>query len=592
MLEPYEGKLSRTVLRGERDSNIPDLLDRPDHLIQRNGRILRQGNENAQVEIFNYVTEGSFDSYLWQILENKQKFISQVMTEKSPLRSCDDIDEVVLSYGEIKAIAMKNPFLKEKMQIDTEINKINLLKSSWLESKQMFKNVINNIPDRIEKLKNSMQKIQADIKIYEENKKPDFEITLNGKTFDERAKAGEYLMELINKISREKPTNDIEQIGSYNGFKIGFTYTMGVSKIYVMGNKTYDKELGLSGLGNITRIENLAKDIGENLSLYEDRLKETEQKLNQAKEEIDKPFEHEERLSYLLKRKVEIDYKIERGITTNDEMEELGEQKEPSTEHKQNEHQSEQPSTEQSQYTTEENKNTIEHQLYNTLYQWGNKVLDKEIDYISMKQEDFDDLVLEYIGEGEYSLAHYSELNGDMMRSPEITFKVEEKEIVPTSYLDDYTATYIEVEDKTDKDYNGILDIFKTWLKNIAIQFYSSIEKLKNQDVEITEEVVQTEEVFETEHYEIDYSDMTVNEIKDYFKEGMVIKLDYMQGENMPSGLIGVVKGVDDIGQVRVSWENGSTLALNVKEDKFEVFEQQYTNEYVEEQEEMWEEIR
>ena len=453
----------------------------------------------------------------------------------------------------------------------------------------MFKTVIKNIPDRIEKLKNSMQKIEADIKIYEENKNPDFEITLNGKIFDERAKAGEYLMELINKISRQKPTNYIEEIGLYNGFKIGFTYTMGVSKIYVMGNKTYDKELGLSGLGNITRIENLAKDIGENLALYEDRLKETEQKLSQAKEEIDKPFEYEERFSYLLKRKVEIDYKIERGITTNDEMEELGEQKELSTEQseyqveqpstEQSEYQVEQPSTEQNKYTTEENKNTIEHQLYNSLYQWGNKVLDKEIDYISMKQEGFDDLVLEYIGEGEYSLAHYSELNGDMMRSPEITFKVEEKEIVPTSYLDDYTATYVEVEDKTDKDYNGILDIFKTWLKNIAIQFYSSIEKLKNQDVEITEEVV------ETKHYEIDYCDMTVNEIKDYFKEGMVIKLDYMQGENMPSGLIGVVKGVDDIGQVRVSWENGSTLALNIKEDKFEVFEQQHTNEYVEEHE-------
>ena len=565
MLEPYEGKLSRTVLRGERDSNIPDLLDRPDHLIQRNGRILRQGNENAQVEIFNYVTDGSFDSYLWQILENKQKFISQVMTEKSPLRSCDDIDEVVLSYGEIKAIAMKNPFLKEKMQIDTEINKINLLKSSWLESKQMFKNVINNIPDRIEKLKNSMQKIQADIKIYEENKKPDFEITLNGKTFDERAKAGEYLMELINKISREKPTNDIEEIGSYNGFKIGFTYTMGVSKIYVMGNKTYDKELGLSGLGNITRIENLAKDIGENLALYEDRLKETEQKLNQAKEEIDKPFEHEERLSYLLKRKVEIDYKIERGITTEEIYDE-----------------NEKEQTEELQeINIQTNKNAIESQIYNKLYQWGNKVLDNEIDYISMKQEGFDDLVLEYIGEGEYSLAHYSEQNGDMMRSPEITFRIKENEIIPTSYLGDYTATYVELEYRSDKEYNEVLDIFKTWVRNIANQFYSSIEKLKNQEVEITEEIV------ETKHYEIDYCGMTVDEIKDYFKEGMVIKLDYMQGENMPSGLIGVVKGVDDIGQVRVSWENGSTLALNIKEDKFEVFEQQHTNEYLKEYEEI-----
>ena len=237
----------------------------------------------------------------------------------------------------------------------------------------------------------------------------------------------------------------------------------------------------------------------------------------------------------------------------------------------------------------QENINTIEHQIYNRIYEWGNKVLDKETTYIKMEQEGFDDLVLEDIGNGEYSLAHYSELNGDMMRSPEITFKVEEKKIIPTSYLDDYVAKYTVLENKSDKEYKSVIEFFKMWVKNIANQFYSSIQKLKNQEIEKNKEIV------ETNSSEIDYYVMTVSEIKETFKIGTLIKLENMQGENLPSGITGAVTGVDDIGQVKVVWENGSTLSLNVKEDKFEILNTEYSKDIEQEcreEQEMWEEIR
>lgn len=130
MLEPCEGKLSRTVLRGEGGSNTADLLDKPSDLEQQEGRILRQGNQNEKVKIFRYVTENTFDSYMWQILENKQKFISQIMTSKSPVRACEDVDDAALSYAEIKALATGNPYIKEKMDLDIQVSKLKLMKAN------------------------------------------------------------------------------------------------------------------------------------------------------------------------------------------------------------------------------------------------------------------------------------------------------------------------------------------------------------------------------------------------------------------------------------------------------------------------------
>ncbi len=386
-----------------------DIPWRPDQLTQRNGRILRQGNENKEVEIFNYITEGSFDSYLWQILENKQKFISQVMTEKSPLRACDDIDEVVLNYAEIKGLAMKNPFMKEKMQVETEINKLNLLKGNWLDAKERYKDKIEKLPLRIEKLETSIKDINLDIETYKNNKPTDFEITLNNIKFSDRAKAGDYFMELKSKIEKETNTSNMQEIGSYGGLKVGFTTEMGVSKLYLIGNKTYEKELGISSIGNITRLENLASDIESQLPIYENRLNEVKKDLENSKEQINKPFEQEERLAYLIQRKVEIDYNIENGITEEKNQEDLkidnsrviesNEIKEPIKIEKVEKFINEQLENNsiETKIDINQGKDKLSKEIYSRLYHFGKDVLDGKEDYLILKANGFDDLVLEKI---------------------------------------------------------------------------------------------------------------------------------------------------------------------------------------------------
>nr|WP_317358752.1 DUF4314 domain-containing protein [uncultured Tyzzerella sp.] len=553
-----------------------DVPWRPDQLTQRNGRILRQGNENKEVEIFNYITEGSFDSYLWQILENKQKFISQVMTEKSPLRACDDIDEVVLNYAEIKGLAMKNPFIKEKMQVETEINKLNLLKGNWLDAKERYKDKIEKLPLRIEKLETSIKDINLDIETYRNNKPTDFEITLNNIKFNDRAKAGEYFMELKAKLEKERNTSNIQEMGSYGGLKVGFTTEMGVSKLYLIGNKTYEKELGISSTGNMTRLENLASDIESQLTIYENRLNEVKKDLENSKEQINKPFEYEERLSYLIQRKVEIDYNIENGITQEINQEDLIVDDNPTTEHNKikepikieetenfiNEQVEDKPIenkiTNKANDTTEPNKTDINQdelskELYNRLYYFGKDVLDGKEDYLVLKANGFDDLVLEKIDNNEYSLAHYSTLNGDAMRDPEITFKLEDKNIIPTSYLNDYVGEYQSYEEikESPKLLLEIKEFFNGWLKNITEQFKNAIENLKNKNIETTK----------------------LEKLRKEYVQGTLVRLEHMKNEDLPVGSIGFVKNVDDIGQVHILWQNGSSLALNLNVDKFRKLE-------------------
>ena len=553
-----------------------DIPWRPDQLTQRNGRILRQGNENNEVEIFNYITEGSFDSYLWQILENKQKFISQVMTEKSPLRVCDDIDEVVLNYAEIKGLAMKNPFMKEKMQVETEINKLNLLKGNWLDAKERYKDKIENLPLRIEKLETSIKGITLDIETYKNNKPTDFEIILNSKKFNERAEAGEYFMELKSKLEKETNTANIQEIGIYGGLKVGFTTEMGVSKLYLIGNKTYEKELGVSSTGNMTRLENLASDIESQLPIYENRLNEVKKDLENSKEQINKPFEQEERLAYLIQRKVKIDYNIENGITEEINQEDLivddnraieyNEIKEPikieETEKSINSKIEDKPietkitdkfNSIAKQPKTDINQDELSKELYNGIYHFGKDVLDGKEEYLQLEANGFDRLVLEKIDNNEYSLAHYSTLNGDAMRDPEITFKVEDKNIIPTSYLNDYVGEYQSYEEikESPKLLLEIKEFFNDWLKNITEQFKNAIENLRNKNIEPTK----------------------LEELKEEYMQGDLVRLEHMENEDLPIGSIGFVKKVDDMGQVHVLWQNGSSLALNVNVDKFQKIE-------------------
>lgn len=199
-----------------------DVPWRPSDIEQQEGRILRQGNENETVKIYRYVTEGTFDSYSWQIIENKQKFISQIMTSKCPVRSCEDVDEATLTYAEVKALATGNPYIKEKMDLDIQVTKLKLLKAS--HSSQMYRlqdDIANTYPVKIQKLNEIIDGLKADLKTYKENISDEFIMKVGEKEFTEKKEAGEALLKECNK----KNGIDMEiSVGSYKGFKLKIKY--------------------------------------------------------------------------------------------------------------------------------------------------------------------------------------------------------------------------------------------------------------------------------------------------------------------------------------------------------------------------------
>lgn len=191
MLEPCEGKLSCTVLRGEGGSNTAELLDKPSSIEQREGRSIRQENENEEIAVYRYVTKSTFDAYNWALVENKQRFISQVMTSKTVSRSCEDIDEATLSYAEIKAVATGNPLIREKMEVDNDVQRLKLLKSSYDNQRYTLQdNFMIRYPKLIKEAKEKLACMQADIELRDEQlvERPDFVITIDGITYTERQK--------------------------------------------------------------------------------------------------------------------------------------------------------------------------------------------------------------------------------------------------------------------------------------------------------------------------------------------------------------------------------------------------------------------
>ena len=350
MLEPCEGKLSCTVLRGERDSNIPDLLDRPADLSQRAGRIVRQGNENKDVYIFRYVTENTFDAYLFQTLENKQKYISQIMTSKTPVRVAEDVDEATLNYAEIKALATGNPLIREKMDLDVEVSKLKMLESNFKSNLYKLEDkVVKVYPKEIENLKNKIENLKKDIKAVEpyreenidkevyiqsslenvgENlmeieKKSDKEavskftsLILGGKKYTDKRQAGEFL---ISKIKSIKKTDDFKseevKIGEYRKFDL-FVYYDSFSNQYkfnLKGEENHYGEFGTDGIGNITRMDNVLDKMPERLEQTLGKLSDTESQLETAKLEIGKKFPQDELLKEKTLRLAEVNNLLDMG---------------------------------------------------------------------------------------------------------------------------------------------------------------------------------------------------------------------------------------------------------------------------------------
>ena len=200
-----------------------DIGWKPSDLEQREGRIIRQGNKNDKVGIFRYVTESTFDSYMWQLIENKQKFISQIMTSKSPVRSCEDVDDAALSYAEVKALATGNPYIKEKMELDMDVSKLKLLKANYQSNKYKLEdNIVSLYPNKIAKLTEIAKNLGDDLEFYNKNKSDEFVMRIGDKTFTNKKEAGEALLESCKHIYMlDRPVN----IGSYLGFNMLVEYS-------------------------------------------------------------------------------------------------------------------------------------------------------------------------------------------------------------------------------------------------------------------------------------------------------------------------------------------------------------------------------
>ena len=270
-----------------------DVPWRPSDLEQRAGRIVRQGNENEKVEVYRYVTESTFDAYLWQTIENKQKFISQVMTSKTPVRVAEDVDESSLSYAEIKALATGNPLIKEKMDLDLEVNRLSMLEANYKSNLYSLEDkILNHFPQKIEEEERIINNMKVDIERVEI--RPDTEnkftsITLNGEKITDKKIAGASLLMAMSSVKTDTPT----KIGEYRGFTL-YSYYDTFSKVYkgILEYKgKHFTDFGNDSLGNIQRLDNLLDKIPDRLKDRETKLQEIKENFERAKEEVKRPFE-------------------------------------------------------------------------------------------------------------------------------------------------------------------------------------------------------------------------------------------------------------------------------------------------------------
>lgn len=284
-----------------------DVPWRPSDIEQQEGRILRQGNRNRKVKIFRYVTEGTFDAYSWQLIENKQKFISQIMTSKSPVRSCEDVDESALSYAEVKALATGNPYIKEKMDLDIQVSRLRLLKANYTSQKyRMEDNIVQHYPRQIVMVKELIEKLEQDIALYEQNaatSKDKFHMQVGSGVYDTRKDAGNAIIKFF-----QTDADGTAKIGTYLGFSMNIAFDSFNRKfvLRLKGAMNHPVEIGPDPVGNIIRLDNVLKTMPDKLAEAKDRLETLTNQLESAKIEVTKPFQQEEELAEKLKRLAEL----------------------------------------------------------------------------------------------------------------------------------------------------------------------------------------------------------------------------------------------------------------------------------------------
>ena len=282
---------------------------KPSDLEQQEGRILRQGNQNDKVKIFRYVTENTFDAYMWQILENKQKFISQIMTSKSPVRACEDVDDTALSYAEIKALATGNPYIKEKMDLDVQVSKLKLLKAN--HTSQIYRlesDIAKNFPVQISALKERIAGMQVDsqvVKSVDIQDNDTFAMTVGNVLYEDKKEAGEAL---IAACAGLKTVSTGGKVGEYHGFTLAASYNMfsNAFELTIKGKCSYKLEIGKDPVGNMQRIHNTLSSIDRKLTESEQKLETVQQQLATAQEEVKKPFPKEAELNEKIERLSEL----------------------------------------------------------------------------------------------------------------------------------------------------------------------------------------------------------------------------------------------------------------------------------------------
>ena len=304
---------------------------RPSDMTQRNGRIIRQGNQNKEVQVYHYVTEGTFDAYLYQTLENKQKFISQIMTSKSPVRSCDDVDEQALSYAEIKALCAGNPLIKEKMDLDIEVARLKVLKADHQSQQyRMEDKLLKYFPAEIERQTGYIHGFEADIKTVEVN--PQIAegfcgMDIRGKHYSEKEDAGEWILAACKEVKGSEPV----PLGEYRGFQMELSFDSFQHEfdIVLKGAMSHRVALGTDARGNITRLDNALAGIPDKLEKAKEQLSNLYNQQEATKSELGKPFPQEAELTAKSQRLAELDAALNMEDST-DSRGEIGDTDRPS----------------------------------------------------------------------------------------------------------------------------------------------------------------------------------------------------------------------------------------------------------------------
>lgn len=283
---------------------------KPSDIEQREGRIIRQGNENEEVNIYRYVTKGSFDAYLWGIVETKQRFISQIFTSRELARICEDIDETVLNFAEIKAVASENPLIMEKIQVDNEVARLRILKTAHEGKRFALQDAVTfQYPKRIQSLKKELQALQKDLECRNQamEVQPGFAITLQGNIYEKHKEAGEILRAIVDSVTAFTE----HEVGTYKGFPLFVEKNMTEQVLYIRGESDYMVELKESDSGNMVRLENRLNALDKTIEEVQRKIKICENEIKNAKQEYEKPFPYEELLKENITRQMEIDAELE-----------------------------------------------------------------------------------------------------------------------------------------------------------------------------------------------------------------------------------------------------------------------------------------